>query len=76
MLTCVPIGPLPGGGYAAAYQTPGCAVMTVATPCSSFQQATTAAEEINQQQARREAAMRRDQELRGLRLISNDLKGL
>lgn len=71
----VAIGPLPGGEYVCAYQTPGCDAMTVVSRCSTLEQAIAEAARLNQAQAQRAADLERERELCGLRRMVVDLKG-
>jgi len=67
MLNHVAIGPLADGKHAAAYKTPGCDVMTVVCVCVTTDQAQAEASRLNTEQVNREAAVKRERELCGLR---------
>jgi hypothetical protein len=73
MINHIAIGPLPDGSFAAAYQTPGCNVMTLASVCSNKNQAASEADRLNIEQRLKEEAIQRDRVLRGFRRIHTDL---
>ena len=74
MINHIAIGPLADGTFAAAYRTPGCAVMTLACACTTRRQAIDEAERLNTAQRRIEAAIKRERELCGLHRIVTDLR--
>lgn len=76
MINHIAIGPLPDGSFAAAYQTPGCGAMTLASMCSSMGQAAREADRLNVEQHRKEDVIQSDRTLRGFRRIVNDLKDM
>ena len=61
-------------GYFVAYNTPGCCSMTISCECSTEQQAQFEADRLNAEQARREEAIKRERELRGMRRIGSNLE--
>jgi hypothetical protein len=60
------IGPYEDGSYLVAYQTPGCASLTVVCGCRTKDQAANEVERLNKLQLQREWNIRRFRELRGL----------
>lgn len=76
MINHVAIGPLPDGTFAAAYQTPGCNVMTTVISCVTNRQAIVEAERLNTEQLRKEDAIQYDRALRGFHRIASDLKDM
>lgn len=73
MLVHTVTGPTAAGRFLVTYQTPGCCVPTLAADCSTQVQAENEALRLNCDQVRREEAVRRDQVLRGLVLMTDDL---
>lgn len=55
-----------GGGFAAAYQTPGCHSWTVASDCLSMAGAEAEVKRLNSEQVSRERAIKKDRQERGL----------
>lgn len=72
----IAIGPLQDGGYAAAYETPGCAVMTVVCPCKTQLQALEECDRLNAQQIQRELDLQRELALCGRYRITSRYEDL
>lgn len=68
-------GPTADGRYLVTYATPGCDVLTTAADCCTKAQAEAEAQRLNEEQVRREEAIKADQRARGLRIMSSDLGG-
>lgn len=75
MLKHIAIGPCQGGAYFAAYQTPGCKVMTTACACATRDQAQAEADRLNRMQLAAERSVMLERRARGLAGTYPALKG-
>lgn len=75
MLNHSVIGPDPDGFFLVVYPTPGCMyALTVVRACRYEDQALMEVDRLNNEQLRREQAIRRDRELRGLAGVYPELE--